>query len=226
MWEGPQVIVRCLVIALLVACGSHAAPTAVAVEVICGDRTSQQPVIGDIALDEHLCGEPWSGLEIEAGSGAGAKMELLRAVEGRSVMLRRTRTYALVEVRGPGTARSTLEHVTRIRWRGAHEDATARTLAITTHGVTKQLPLDELRRRYAGSGNGARELSLCQLAGDSLPNVAKITVYGEHADPVETDMVGCQSRGLVLKLSDQGAVRLRAAVGERLLQNVERIELQ
>jgi hypothetical protein len=182
--------------------------------VTCAGKTHPLAVTGDVRIDEHLCGQPWTALRIEHG----ARTELVKAIAGREVWLRRVGRRARVEVRGTGAM--AFDGVTEIA-----EDAPpprAATVAIDANGVVKDVTLDELHARFA---SGGRDISLCAVAAGYLAQVRKIEITGEAAKPIVVTPAECTTRGLELRISGKGALRLRTSAGDHLLQSVTRIRV-
>ena len=197
----------------LVGC-HHADEPRVAVNVSCAGNARSLAVTSDVRIDEHLCGQPWTALRIEHG----ARTELVKAIAGREVWLRRVGHRAVVEVRGTGAM--TFAGVTEIA-----EDAPpprAATLAIDANGVVKDVTLDELHTRFA---SGGRDISLCAVAAGYVARARQIEVTGETASPLVVTPAECAARGLVLRISGKGELRLRTATGDHLLQTVTRIRV-
>ena len=200
---------------LLVAC-HHADEPRVAVNVSCAGKARTLAVTGDVRIDEHMCGQPWTALRIEHGP----RTELVKAIAGREVWLRRNGRRAVIEVRAAGAITSTFAGVTEIA-----EDAPpprATTVAIDANGIVKNVTLDELHTRFA-SGN--RDLSLCAVAAGYVAQPRQIEVTGETAQPIVVTPADCTARGLVLRISGKGELRLRTAAGDHLLQQVTRIRV-
>jgi hypothetical protein len=205
---------RAAILVLLVAC-HHADAPSVAVNVTCAGKTRSLAVTGDVRIDEHLCGQPWTALRIEHGT----RTELVKAFAGREVWLKRSGHRAVIEVRAAGAITSTFPGVTEIA-----EDAPpppAATVAIDANGVVKDVTLDELHTRFA-SGN--RDVSLCAVAAGYVANARQIEVTGEAA-PIVVTPAECTARGLELRISGKGELRLRTATGDHLLQSVTRIRI-
>jgi len=205
---------------VLLACGHHeTASVPVSVNVTCGEQTRSLAVTGDLRIDEHLCGQPWTALRIEHGK----RTELVKAVAGREVWLRRVDRRAVIEVRAGSAITSSFDGVTELA-----EDtppAPAASLEIDANGAITNLALADLRARSEGSGSASRDVSLCALAASYVAKPRTIEVTGEAAQPVIVTPDECKTRGLVLRVSSQGELRLRTATGGHLLQQVHRIRL-
>jgi hypothetical protein len=205
---------RAAILVLLVAC-HHAGAPSVAVNVSCAGNAHSLAVTGDVRIDEHLCGQPWTALRIEHGT----RTELVKAIAGREVWLRRVGNRAVIEVRAANAITSTFAGVTEIA-----EDAPpprAATVAIDANGVITDVTLDELRTRFE---HGGREMSLCTVAAAYVAQPGTIEVTGEAA-PIVVTPAECATRGLELRISGKGELRLRTAAGDHLLQQVTRIRV-
>jgi hypothetical protein len=203
---------RAAILLLLVAC-HHTSEPAVAVAVTCGVTTRSVAVTGDVRIDDHLCGQPWTALRIEHGK----RTELVKALAGREVWLRRVGRRARVEVRGTGAM--TFDGVTEIA-----EDAPPShggSVAIDANGAVSDVTLDDLRARFE---HGGRDISLCMLAEAYVAHARQIEVTGEAA-PIVVTPAECTARALVLRISGKGELRLRTATGDHLLQTVTRIRI-
>jgi hypothetical protein len=203
---------RAAILVLLLAC-HHAQEPSVSVLVTCGDQQRSLAVAADLRIDDQLCGKPWTALRIEHG----ARTELVKAIAGREVWLHRSGRRAVVEVRGTGAM--TFDAVTEIaedapRSRGA-------SVAIDANGAVTDVTLDELHTRFATAG---RDISLCAVAAAYVAQPRTIEVTGEAA-PIVVTPAECQARGLELRISGKGELRLRAAGGDHLLQHVTRIRV-
>jgi hypothetical protein len=204
---------RAAILVLLLAC-HHADEPRVAVTVSCGGQARTLAVTQDVRIDEHLCGQPWTALRIEHG----ARTELVKAIAGREVWLRRIGRGAVVEVRGTGAM--TFAGVTEIA-----EDAPpahGTSVAIDANGVVTDVTLDDLRARFE---HGGRDMSLCTVAAAYVAQARTIEVTGEAAQPIIVTPAECAARGLELRISGKGELRLRAADGDHLLQQVTRIRI-
>ena len=171
----------------------------------------------DLPLDASLCGKPWDRL----GIVHGPRTELVRAIAGREAYLVRRASGAAVELRAHGAATASYDGVSEI---DAYFPVAAKTLAITVAGTTRQVPLDELRRRLAPPGGG-RDLSICALADAYAPASTQLAITGEAPQPVIVPRAQCRARGLVLRFSGRGDVRLRGPDGAHVLQQVHAIAL-
>lgn len=203
---------------LLVACSHHDSPS-VSVNVTCGEQTHALAVSGDLRIDDHLCGQPWTALRIEHGP----RTELVKAIAGREVWLRRVDRRAVIEVRAAGAITSTFDGITEIA-----EDAPpppAASVEIDANGVVTPLALADLHTRFKGTGSANRDVSLCALAESYVAKARSIEVTGEAPQPIVVTPDECSTRGLVLRVSSQGELRLRTATGDHLLQKVQRIRL-
>jgi hypothetical protein len=207
---------RAAILVLLVAC-HHAEEAKVTVQVTCGSNARSLAVTGDLRIDEHLCGQPWTALRIEHGP----RTELVKAIAGREVWLRRNGRRARVEVRGTGAM--TFDGVTEI----AEDPPPSRgaSVAIDANGVVTDVTLDDLRARFESAGSGGRNISLCAVAAAYVAGATKIEVTGETARPIVVTPAECAARGLALRISGKGELRLRAASGDHLLQSVTRIRI-
>lgn len=202
----------------LFACGHHDSPS-ISVDVTCGGTTHSLAITGELRLDEHLCGQPWTALRIEHGR----RTELVKAVAGREVWLRRIDRRARIEVRVAGAITATFDGVTEIA-----EDApppAPASVEIDANGVVSTLALADVAMRFRGSATRGRDTSLCALAAAYVASARRIEVTGEAPQPVVVTSEECATRGLVLRVSSRGQLRLRTAAGDHLLQQVIRIRM-
>lgn len=193
------------------------------VHVTCSDDHARDlEVDGERLLDASVCGAAWDSL----GIAHGARTELVRSVAGRQAWLVLRGGRAVVELRAHGAVTASYDGVTEIDMYPplAAPTGAPATLAITVGGTTRQVPLDELRRRLASSGGG-RDLSLCALADAYAPASTQLAITGEAPQPIIVPRAQCGSRGLVLRFSSRGDVRLRGPDGAHVLQHVRAIAL-
>lgn len=216
---------RRLALIALVAVACHHAPPAprVYVHVTCSDDHARDlEVDGERVLDASVCGAAWDSL----GIAHGPRTELVRAVAGREAWLLQRDGRAVVELRAHGAVTASFDGVTELDIYPSLAAPTGgpATLAIAIAGTTRQVPLDELRRRLASSGGG-RDLSICALADAYAPASTQLAITGEAPQPVIVPRAQCESRGLVLRFSSRGDVRLRGPGGAHVLQHVRAIAL-
>ncbi|MGE0869732.1 MAG: hypothetical protein AB7P03_14300 [Kofleriaceae bacterium] len=214
-----------LLAVLAIGCGSGSRKPVraevVTVEVWCDETLQQITLTGDRKVDQSLCPPPWDAVQIEAG----ARTEVLRILPGREIWLRRTTDRAFVEVRMDGRT-VIIDGVRAVATRDttkAHDSP--EQLTIVHGGRTEQLTVRQLKQRYGAATAHVGEISLCQLATDFGGEAPTITVEGDADQSQAFTRAQCTERGLLLKLSGQGEVRLRTASGERLLRTVRRITL-
>lgn len=210
---------RPLVLALLLAGCRHEAPPRVTVEVICSDDSHSLAVSGEVRLDESLCGSGWDAVQLEHGD----RVELVRAAAGREIWLARDGARAAVEVRGPGPARQRFAAVTSLEPVQATAPPARATVQITAGGQTREVAVDDLRRRLHVTGATGRAISLCALAEAFGGSAATLEIAGDGSAAVEVPRAGCGDR--TLKFSGHGSLRLRGKDGAHLLQNVRRMSL-
>jgi hypothetical protein len=196
--------------------------TPVQVELTCDEDTRMLSVTADLALDTKLCEEAWDAIDVVSPG----RVTMLKVNKGRELWLRANGTRAIVEVRSNGKVTDTIDRVTALRIHPSDRDAARNDLITLEHaGTSEQLDARTFRRRF--TDHSVREASLCAIA-DSVagPEVATITVYGDdNASPLVVTRQECAERGLFVKFSGQGAVRLRQRDGTRVFTTVRRIVL-
>lgn len=194
--------------------------TPVKVELTCDDDTRVLDVTADIALDMKLCEDAWDAIDIVSPG----RVNMLKVHQGRELLLRRDGNRALVEARSGGKVTDTVDRVTALRIHPIDQGVERKELITLEHaGRSEQLDARNLRRRF--TDHGVREASLCAIA-DSVAGekATTITVYGdENATPLVVTRQECEERGLFVKFSGQGAVRLRQREGTRVFATVTRI---
>jgi len=204
---------RVAIVCALVACG-HSSEPSVTVKVTCPDHATSLVVRGAQRI-EQLCGAPWKALRIEHG----ADTELVHAIAGREVWVRRAGSGAAIDVRAGTAVVSTFDGVTELA-----EDPPLPPDAhveVDVNGTVTNVLLGALH----GAGSNGRGVSLCAFAATQLAHVAHIVVSEDDAAPVEMTYDECVAHGYMLRVSGKGELRLRSASNEHLLQHVTSIRL-
>jgi hypothetical protein len=202
--------------------GESQAGAPVKVQLTCGgDDIRELVVTADVALDTQLCDDEWDAIDVVSPG----RVNMLKVIDGRELWLRGAGGRAFVEVRFRGKVTESVDRVSALQIHPVNA-AVARTdtIEITHGGTTEKLDVRALRQRF--TEHGVRQASLCAIA-DSFggASVATITVYGDQPEPLVVSRKECDERGLIVKFSGQGAVRLRQRDGTRIFGAISRIQM-
>jgi len=203
-------------------CGRDHATTAEsaapAIELACDDDVRSIEV-GEMSLDDELCGEPWTAWEI----AARGRVDLVHAQPGRTLRLRRRGSQAVVEVLAGDRVVSTLAGVTRIGFYEPSPPTTVPSITVTKGTSVEQLSMSQLAHRYPGSRT--KSVPLCQLLdpADDRQTLVVVAENGASSEPIAR--AECERDGLVLHTSNRGGIQLRDRNRRRILSGVTGVVL-
>jgi len=188
-------------------------PAAPTIELACDDDVRSIEV-GELALDDVLCGEPWIAWEI----ATRGKVELVHAQPARTLRLRRRGSEAVVEVLAGDRVMSTFAGVTRIAFHEPSSPTNVPSITVTKGTSVERLSMSQLAKRYPGSRTKA--VPLCQLLEPNDDRKALVVVGQNGASTEPIGRAECERDGLVLHTSNRGGIQLRDRNRRRILSGV------